>query len=135
MKSRCATQSMKCSVCATTDFRPPHRAFDLVLRCDTCDIVFCFHCAGRETLDTQIEAFRCPNDLSHSIRDASPPDYSGMTVNERLFAADQLDAYDDAARNRDLDAMVAILVGVQLTPDQARETSEAVLADPAKHGY
>ena len=58
-----------------------------------------------------------------------------MTVNERLFAAGQLDAYDNAARNRDLEAMVTILVGVQLTPAQARETSAAVLANPAKFGY
>ena len=58
-----------------------------------------------------------------------------MTVNERLVVAGSLDAYDVAARNRDLDSMVAILVNVQLTPTQARETSETVLADPAKYGY
>ena len=85
---------------------------------------------------TDIVAFRCPNDKSHPITDApTAPDYSGMTVNERLVAAGSLDAYDVAARNRDLDSMVAILVNVQLTPIQARETSETVLADPAKYGY
>ena len=87
-------------------------------------------------MDTDIVAFRCPNDSSHSITDApTAPDYSGMTVNERLVAAGALDAYDIAARNRDLDSMVAILVDVQLPSAQARETSEAVLADPAKYGY
>ena len=130
---------MKCSVCATVDFRPAGKVFDMAFRCDACDIVFCVACAGRETVDVNIDAFRCPNDNSHSIRDIDPSDaladYSGMTVNERLFAAGKLDAYDDAAQQRDLDAMIAILVTVQMTPQQARETSETVLANPAKYGY
>ena len=127
---------MKCSICATTDFRPPEREFDLALRCDACDITFGFHCAGRETMDIDIVAFRCPNDRSHSVTDApAAPDYFGMTVNERLIAAGSLDAYDIAARNRDLDSMVAILINVQLALTQARETSETVLADSAKYGY
>ena len=127
---------MKCSICETTDFRPPDREFDLALRCDVCDITFCFRCAGGEKMDTDIVAFRCPNDNSHSVTDApTAPDYSGMTVNERLVTAGMLDAYDIAARNRDLDSMVAILVNVQLTAAQAREMSETVIADPAKYGY
>jgi hypothetical protein len=35
--------------------------------------------------------------------------YSGMTINERLYAASLLDAFDDAMSRRDRDEMIRIL--------------------------
>lgn len=60
--------------------------------------------------------------------------YRAMTVNERLFAANLLKAFDAAARGRDKSEMIKILLEVQLSPDQAKETVSAILNDPAKYG-
>jgi hypothetical protein len=57
-------------------------------------------------------------------------DYRGMTVNERLVAAGLLDAFDAAGRNRNKSKMVAILLQVQMSPDQAEKTVSAILSDP-----
>jgi len=65
----------------------------------------------------------------------SDADYSGMTTNERLFAAGRLDDFDNAARCRDVDAMIAILVTVQFTMDEARSIAETCLATPEKYGF
>lgn len=61
-------------------------------------------------------------------------DYRGMTVNERLIAAGLLSAFDTAARSRDKSNMIDILLQVQLSADQAEETVNAILNDPAKYG-
>jgi len=55
--------------------------------------------------------------------------YDGMTVNERLFAAGLLDQFDDAARQRDRHALLAILARVEMTPNQAQQTVDTVLAN------
>ena len=62
------------------------------------------------------------------------PDYSAMTVNERLFVANLIGHFDAAVRSRDKSRIVEILLAVQLTPDQANETATAVLADPGRYG-
>lgn len=55
--------------------------------------------------------------------------FAGMTVNERLFVAGILDQFDDAARRRDRQAMLAYLIRV--LPDKAAtETTDAILANP-----
>ena len=62
-----------------------------------------------------------------------PPDYSGMTLNERLFAAGLLGAFDDAARRRDRDVMIELLRRVEVeTPEWS---VEAILADPGRYGF
>lgn len=61
--------------------------------------------------------------------------YAGMTVNERLFAADLLDAYEAAAMNRDRTTMIAILARVEMTPEQSVQTTDEILADPKKYGF
>ncbi len=63
------------------------------------------------------------------------PKYDGMTVNERLYAADLLDAYEAAAMNRDRTTMIAILVRAEMTPEQSVQTTDAILADPKKYGF
>ncbi len=60
------------------------------------------------------------------------PKYDGMTVNERLYAADLLDAYEAAAMNGDRTTMIAILVRAEMTPEQSVQTTDAILADPKK---
>lgn len=60
--------------------------------------------------------------------------FSGMTTNERLFAAELLGTFDRAAKCRDREGMVAILEKVELG-DQAAQIADAVLASPTTYGY
>lgn len=57
-----------------------------------------------------------------------------MTVNERLFVAGILDQFDDAARRRDRQAMLAYLRRVAMTDSQAVETTYTILANPSFYG-
>ncbi len=61
--------------------------------------------------------------------------YSGMTVNERLFEADLMSEFDEAAKERNKIRMVGILKEVGLTEGQANETTEAIIQNPSKYGY
>ena len=63
------------------------------------------------------------------------PDYSGMTLNERLVEAGLMDRFEQAARSRDLAAMVSLLMQVALEEKEARWSAETILANPAKYGY
>ncbi len=63
------------------------------------------------------------------------PEYAGMTVNERLFSAGLLDAFDAAARRRDRDEMLRVLREVELASSDATRTIELILADPRKYGF
>ena len=58
-------------------------------------------------------------------------DFSGMTVNERLGTLGLSEAFDDAARRGDRDALIAVLARV----DVPEATADAVLNDPEKYGY
>ena len=61
------------------------------------------------------------------------PDYSGMTVNERLVVSGLLNEFDDAARARDRARMIALLSQVEVTdPAQSADT---ILRNPGKYGY
>jgi hypothetical protein len=60
---------------------------------------------------------------------------AGMTVNERLYAAGLLDAFDSAVRRGDKDEVIALLRRVELSPEGARETADALFADPTRYGY
>ncbi len=60
--------------------------------------------------------------------------FGGMTVNERLFVAGILDQFDDAARRRDRQAMLAYLRRVAMTDSQAVETTDTILANPSFYG-
>ena len=63
----------------------------------------------------------------------APPNYAGMTVNERLFAAGLLAVFDDAARKRDRDKMIELLRRVEVeTPEWS---VDAILADPGRYGF
>jgi hypothetical protein len=58
-----------------------------------------------------------------------------MTVNERLFEAGVIDQFEAAAKNRDADAMVRILMRVALTEKDARLSTDAILKNPERYGY
>ncbi len=62
-------------------------------------------------------------------------DYSGMTVNERLYAAGLLDQWDRAAKSGDRKTMIELLTKVQLVESDAAWTADTILANPAKYGF
>lgn len=66
---------------------------------------------------------------------AMTTDYSGMTVNERLVVAGQIELWDSAVLAGDKAGMIEILLRTDLTRSQAEETATATLANPAKYGF
>jgi hypothetical protein len=64
-----------------------------------------------------------------------PQSYGGMTVNERLFVSKLMDDFDAAARRRDREQMISILVRVDLSEEGASWSVDAILATPQKYGY
>jgi hypothetical protein len=61
--------------------------------------------------------------------------YQGMTVNERLFAAGQVEAFDRAAIERDEDAMMSILVALDITAQHAKRVAGEIIENPTRFGY
>ncbi|MDR3412988.1 MAG: hypothetical protein P4L87_18895 [Formivibrio sp.] len=60
--------------------------------------------------------------------------YGGMTVNERLYDAGIMDAWDIAAVSRDRDRMIELLGIVELS-EQAESITDKLLADPKRYGF
>jgi hypothetical protein len=63
------------------------------------------------------------------------PDYGGMTVNERLVVSGLADEWDAAVRRRDREAMIAILMRVDLAQADAAWSADTLLADPSRYGF
>ena len=61
------------------------------------------------------------------------PDYSAMTINERLAEAGLLDAFDIAATSRDREAMMRLLAEVDVADPAS--TADPILNDPKRYGY
>lgn len=61
--------------------------------------------------------------------------FAGKTVNERLFECGAIADFDLAAKIRNRDKMIEILLGVDLTEGQAIQNADAILADPERYGY
>jgi hypothetical protein len=59
--------------------------------------------------------------------------YLGMTVNERLFDAGLMEAFDAATRARDRAEMIRLLTGVDV--DDAAWSADTILESPERHGY
>ena len=59
--------------------------------------------------------------------------YAGMSVNERLFDAGLLDAFNAAARARDRAEMIRLLASVDL--EDAAGSVDMILETPARYGY
>ena len=60
---------------------------------------------------------------------------AGMTVNERLFAFDLFAEFDQAAKTRNKNELIKILMRAKFSKQVAVETTEALLLNPAKYGY
>ena len=58
--------------------------------------------------------------------------YSGMTVNERLFAAGLLDEFDAAIRDSNRSGMIELLGRVELG-DEAADIVDKIMADPIRY--
>ena len=65
----------------------------------------------------------------------SKEELKGMTVNERLFSCELFDEWDMAVKNRNKKEMINILTKVELTQEQAIETTTTVLENPEKYGF
>ena len=63
------------------------------------------------------------------------PDYAGMTVNERLFEAGLMDAFDAAVRARDRERIISVLMQVALSEEDAAFTTDTILGNPKRYGY
>jgi hypothetical protein len=61
------------------------------------------------------------------------PGLAGMTVNERLSHVGIIDQWDEAARQRDREAMITLLEQVEVP--EPHLIADAVLADPKKFGF
>jgi hypothetical protein len=59
----------------------------------------------------------------------TPKDYSGLTVNERLFVSGMLDQFDDAARKRNRETMISMLQRVALPESYAARWVDTLLGD------
>lgn len=62
------------------------------------------------------------------------PNYSGMTVNERLFAARLLDDWDSAIMARDRQRAIELLGDVDMGETSAARTVDTILTNPSKYG-
>lgn len=47
------------------------------------------------------------------------PEYRGMTVNERLYASNLIDAFDHAVAEKDLDKVKSILRAIELDDERS----------------
>jgi hypothetical protein len=64
---------------------------------------------------------------------SDPNHYAGMTLNERLFDAGLMEAFDTAARDRDRAEMIRILAKVKV--EDAAWSADAILSNPQRYGY
>jgi hypothetical protein len=62
---------------------------------------------------------------------ASEKNYSGITVNERLYDAGLLDDFFKAANKKDRNKMIALLMLIELERSQAEETTDTILKNKA----
>ncbi len=69
-----------------------------------------------------------------SAGDSERPNYSGMTINERLFSAGLLHEFDAETRLGNRTAMITILRRVDLSEREAAVTVDTILADPSRYG-
>ena len=62
-------------------------------------------------------------------------DLRGATVNERLVLTGLMDEYEQAARDRDAERIVVLLVRTRLPRAAAEQTVAAVLAQQEFYGF
>ena len=74
-----------------------------------------------------------------AVERGSPPvppavDYSGMTVNERLFSAGVMADWDSAAISRNRKCMIELLGRVGLA-EHAEKIADTILSNPERYGF
>ena len=60
---------------------------------------------------------------------------AGMTVNERLYHVGLIDQFDSAILAKQEATAIAILLRVELSNEQAKETVATIFSNPTKYGY
>lgn len=55
--------------------------------------------------------------------------YAAMTVDERLFSAGLIEAWDEAVKQRDRARMIALLMSVESAAEQASFTADTALVN------
>lgn len=63
------------------------------------------------------------------------PDYSGMTVNERLVVSGLMPEFEAAMRARDRARIMAVLERVALSREDAAFTADTILGNPKRYGF
>ena len=63
------------------------------------------------------------------------PNYSAMTVNERLLVAGLLDEWDSAVTAGDCKKAIEILSWVDMDQTSAAHTVDTTLGNPSKYGF
>lgn len=74
-----------------------------------------------------------PRVTSYRVTMSERPDYSTMTVNERLAETGLLEAFDIAVKARNREAMVRLLAKVAVADPAS--TVDPILNDPKRYGY
>ena len=69
------------------------------------------------------------------MRHVTDENLAGMTVNERLYAAGLLEAFDAAVERGDKDEVIRLLQEVHLSPQDAQWSADALFANPGRYGY
>ncbi|MBF0618717.1 MAG: hypothetical protein HQL19_00960 [Candidatus Omnitrophica bacterium] len=62
-------------------------------------------------------------------------DFSGMTLNERLFEAKLLDQFQAAANAKDRKTLIDILGKVNVKPKEAEWTIDTIFNNSEKYGF
>jgi len=56
---------------------------------------------------------------------------AGMTVNERLYVRGLLERFDAALEHSDRQGIIDCLIAVEITPEEAATTADAILSSTA----
>jgi hypothetical protein len=68
-------------------------------------------------------------------RKYSESELKGMTVNERLYSLGLIDQFDGAAKTRNRQRMIEVLLQCAFSQEQSEQTADAVLKNPATYGF
>jgi hypothetical protein len=62
-------------------------------------------------------------------------DFSGMTVNERLYAAGLMNEFDAALRAKDRARVISVLERVALSKEDAAFSADTILGNSRRHAF
>jgi hypothetical protein len=61
--------------------------------------------------------------------------YDGMTTNERLWKANLLETFDNAAKKRNKDVMIETLKQVEFSESEAEKITDTIFKNPKMYGF